>query len=276
VVAAPLLWLALASSDPSKVRVAVLPIIVAPDNVPTVSEVFKQVTDAALLRPTLAVMSIDDYYFNEGGELATRALACGSDVACIAERLVPFNADVGVIVVANLEIDPPFVSVLLVDTTRKVTIVEESGDVSGRAAVLSSIFERTSRAYDRAGHPRSGRLIVSVEPGRAALAIEGRDAKPDIGQSNAFTLPPGEYQVLGSADGFVPGRVPATVKSGETVTVALALEEDTSIFESPWFWIISGAVVVAGGATAAGLLLSKTEECLCVITADQRECTVCR
>ena len=74
-------------------RLAVLPIIVAPSPDLNASKVFAAVDEAAQLRRTLRVMSIDDYFFHEGGELANRALACGEDTACIAKQLAPFDAD---------------------------------------------------------------------------------------------------------------------------------------------------------------------------------------
>lgn len=273
--AAILALLMAAGPSASPQRVAVLPIIIAPNKGLTASQVFKQVTDAAELRPTLRVMSIDDYYFNDGGELADRALSCGADTACIARHLAPFDAQLGVVVIANLELDPPLLSVLLLSTAAERSIGEETSQVAVDRLV-PSILTRTNALFDQAGHPRSGRLVIQAEPGRAVVAVEGTTVKPDPGQSNAFTLPPGDYQVVASLEGFDPGRAGATVKSGETTSVRVELEEKTSILESPWFWVVSGAVVVAAGATAAGVALSRNDPCFCVVTADQPDCSVCR
>lgn len=262
-------------ASPARQRVAVLPIIIAPKKDLTASQVFKQVTDAADLRPTLRVMSIDDYYFHDGGELANRALACGADTACIARQLAPFDAQLGVVVIANLELEPPLLSVLLLSTAKERVIGENTAEVPAER-VIASVLERTSALFDEAGHPRSGRLVIDAEPGRATVTVEGIAAKSNPGQSNAFTLPPGDYRALASLEGYEPGRTNATVKSGETTSVRITLEKETSILESPWFWVISSAVVVAAGATAAGVALSGNERCFCVVTADRQDCSVCQ
>jgi hypothetical protein len=255
----------------SSLLVVVLPIVLAPKGELTTSEVYQRVAQAAELRPTLRLLSIDQWFFQEGGELANRTLACAADTACIASQLAPFDADLGIVVIANLEIDPPLLSILLLDTAKRETIGESTGEVS--SAIERAILQRTVALLDAAGHPRSGRLFVQVSPPNAAIAIGG--AKPDLGAPNRFTVPPGSYDIVASADGFEGSTTLAHVKSGETTHVSITLSEETSVFETPWFWVVTSAVVVAAAATATGIALSSTERCVCVLTADGRDCTVC-
>jgi hypothetical protein len=254
----------------SPLLVAVLPIVLSPDARIGPSEIFKAVSDAAALRPSLNLLSLDQYFFQEGGELANRALACGADTTCIASQLAPFKAKLGVVVIANLEIDPPLLSILLLDTERRTTIGESTGEVG--AELQRAISDRTSALFDRAGHPRSGRLVVQVSPAQAVVSIVGQTSDLD---ARGFTLSPGSYTIVASSDGYEASSATTVVKSGETTEVSIALVEESSIFESPWFWIVSSAVVVAAGATAIGFALTNTERCVCVQTADGRDCSVC-
>lgn len=254
-------------------RLAVLPIIVAPSPDVNASKVFAAVDEAAQLRRTLRVMSIDDYFFHEGGELANRALACGEDTACIAKQLAPFDADLGLVVIINPKLDPPLLSLLLIDTKAK-TVAAEAYPRTKSGEIFETLRTEAEKLFDKRGFGRAGRLMVRVDPSRATITIDG--AKPDVGTPNRYTLEAGTYEVRAEAEGFAPKTAQAVVTSGMTAEVALTLEPDEPIYASPWFWA-AGAAVVVGTAVGVGFAtLSSSTDCVCALTADTRECTICR
>ncbi|MEL7239783.1 MAG: hypothetical protein AAGK78_13070, partial [Planctomycetota bacterium] len=73
-------------------RVALLPVLVDGERRVTASEIFRLVSQEAQLRKTLRLMSIDEFFFNDGGALANGVLGCGSDTGCVARQLAPFQA----------------------------------------------------------------------------------------------------------------------------------------------------------------------------------------
>ncbi len=248
-------------------RLAVLPVLSGPGSEVTASKVFRVIDDAADLRTGLRVMSIDDYFFHEGGALANRALACGQDTACIGEQLAPFEADLGLVVVVDLEITPPLWSLILIDTKAKHVVDEHYAQVEGGAEV---VFERVrakaAEMLDRRGFFRAGRLVVRSTPTAAAVSIAGQ--RPDVGTTHQFTLPPGTYAVSVQAEGHEAATANAVVTSGATTEVPVSLAPVTSVFESPWLWVI-GATVVVGAAVAVGVATTaSSDDCVCLVTID--------
>jgi hypothetical protein len=258
----PALLLLLAAAP---TRLAVLPVLSGPGV--TASMVFSTIDDAAALRTGLRVMSIDDYFFHEGGALANRALACGQDTACIGAQLEPFQADLGLVVVIDVEITPPLLSLILIDTKKREVVDEHYAQVEGdREALFSRLRAESGAMLDRRGYARSGRLLVRTTPAKAEVKIAGQRA--DIGTPNQFTLPPGTYAVEASAEGYEAASGNAVVTSGATTELPLSLAPMTSFLDSPWPWIV-GATVVVGAAVAVGVAAgSTTEACVCFVTAD--------
>jgi hypothetical protein len=256
-------------------RLAVLPVIIAGDARTSVSTVFDAVQAAGDLRLGLEVMTLDEYYSHEGAEIAESALACGQDTACMSQKLAPLSTDLGLVVVINRELDPPLLSVLLLDTQNRRVAAESYGQFKGGIDRIGNELERiTAGFFDRLQIPKAGRLVVAVEPKGARLLIPG-DYPSDRGQPNAFTVPPGTYEVVATLDGYRRSTAAAIVKSGETTAMALRLEPEGSLLSSPWFWVGTGAVV-AVAATTIILLTRPTESCVCVITAQNNECMVCQ
>lgn len=256
-------------------RLAVLPVIIAGDARTSVSTVFDAVQAAGDLRLGLEVMTLDEYYSHEGAEIAESALACGQDTACMSQKLAPLSTDLGLVVVINRELDPPLLSVLLLDTQRRQVAAESYGQFKGGIDRIGGEVERiTAGFFDRLQIPKAGRLVVAVEPREARLMIPG-DYSPDRGQPNAFTVPPGTYEVVATLDGFGRSTALAIVNSGETTAIAMRLEPEGSLLSSPWFWVGTTAAVAAV-ATTIILLTRPTESCVCVITAQNNECMVCQ
>ncbi len=111
-------------------------------------------------------------------------------------------------------------------------------------------------------------LELRVAPANATLAVDGR-AVPGTGPLRTLVLDPGEHVVRFSAPGRHVGNLRLSVLPGQRVMRVVDLpeapalrgaatphrrEESGSIFSKPIFWIVTGAVAVAGGVIAGVLL----------------------
>lgn len=267
------LWAQTEIKKPADTRLAVLPVLVSGAQKLKASAVFNAVNDAAAQRPALRVMSIDDYFFHGGAELAAQALSCGEDTYCLAGKLSPFRAQMGLIVVVNTEIDPPFMSLTLVDTKTKKRAAEAFAEFSPDK-LSEQILKETSKMLDQQGFVRTGKLQVNVEPSRAQVELKPK-SQPDIGTHNLFSLYPGKYEVKAQLDGYDSAEQRVDIISGQTTEIQMSLVEQSSIFKSPWFWGVVAAVA-AGGVTAAVVATQSESDCFCLLSADGEHCMVCR
>lgn len=265
----------IAASDGPE-RVAVLPVLLGPHEKAQVRPIFDAVERGAAMRTGLRMMSIDDFYFHGGQELASRALACGSDAGCMANELAPFGARFGLVVVVNAELSPPLVSLMLLDGSQKAMAAQWAGQVKGGPpAVQQAISEQTAAFMKGQGFLQSGLLQVQVKPDNATVLVEGQSG-PDLGTALSFTLLPGTYTVRGEAEGHSPASTQATILPGALTEASLSLEPESSIWSSPWLWVGVGAVVLSAAATGAVLAASGSgSTCICVQTRDQPDCSMC-
>jgi hypothetical protein len=276
--AAPLFTLALAltAAPPAAgpERLAVLPVLLAVEARVDVEQVFTAVEAAAQWRGALRPMTVGDYYFHGGQELARRSLACGPDAACITRELRPMDAGLGLLVLVNGELTPPLVSLLLLDARAGSVVAEWAGQVpGGPEAVEGAIRARAAEFLDAQGYLQSGRLRVAAQPPQAALVVDD-GAQPDLGRADTFTLPPGHHTVRVSAEGHEARTLSAEVRPGEVTELAVTLAEADSVLSSPWLWLGVGAVAagVAAGVAAASLGGGAGPTCACVVTRDQPTC----
>lgn len=255
-------------------RIAVLPVLIGDQDRLPVSAVFAGVERAAGARP-LRPMSVDDYFFQDGRELSARALGCGEDTACLADTFAVFRAAYGLVVIANAELSPPLLSLVLVDTEKR-TVLGEQFDALGDGPLEAQVDAAAGRLFDAAGLLRAGFLELLVEPGDATVKVaDGR--APDLGSSHRYTLAPGRIKVRAEADGHGSAEREVDILPGEVTRIELNLERESSIFESPFFWGGVAALVAAGGV--AGVLLveqSQSGGCLCVVAGPDEECVTCR
>lgn len=260
-----------ATGEPA--RVALLPVLVDAGDDMTTSEVFRLVSARTRRRPTVRLMSIDEFFFYDGGQRADRVLACGSDTRCLARQLAPFRADLGVVVIVNGQLDPPLVGVITIDTHR-ARLVAERFVQTQRPQLKPTMTAVLADHFDRAGHPEWARLEVQVDPAGAEIRI-APGFRPQQGRPNAFEVPPGVYRVIAEQDGYRPAEAQVVVTAGQTTPLALRLEEDRAWFDSPWFWVGTAAVVVTA-ATVTTVLLTRSEStCGCILTQDQPVCPPC-
>jgi hypothetical protein len=212
--------------------------------------------------------------FMQREEAANRIRECGSDRDCIIKRLRAFDARLGLVVTVNMAIEPPLVGLQLANTDDRRMVAETFSEVSPEEGNVSdAIRSRMKKILDEAGYVRAGRIVVDIEPKeaqRADIAVEG-EFEPQKGTPNVFMVPPGEYGVSAELDGWSSDKDVAQVDSGAEVHVKLTLEEETTIWESPWFWTAVGVVAVGAGTTAVLLGTRSTSRCLCV-TFDGSSC----
>lgn len=257
-------------------RLAVLPVLLGPKGTSEVRPVFDAVQSAATLRVGLRVMSIDDYYFHGGVDLARRALACGSNPACMAKELAPFGARYGMVVVINEELSPPLVSLMMLDGREGSITAQWAGQVEGGAqAVYERVSGKSAEFMTNRGFVQSGRLKVRFQPEQAFLHID-EDQAPDLGTSDTFTLSPGPHTLRAVAEGHRPGQLSVNIQPGQVATAELNLEPESSVLKSPWLWVGVGAAIVSAAAVSAVVLASGSgAPCLCVVTKDQPDCGMC-
>jgi hypothetical protein len=257
-------------------RVAVLPLIIAGDADTSATTVFDAVARASDLRSRLSVMSIDEYYSHDGAEIAEGASTCGEDNACIAKKLSALSNDLGLMVIINRELDPPLLSMILLEIQTGKVAAEFYGQVGGGPQKISAEIERlASDFFDKLKLPKAGRIIVAVDPPGARVLVPG-EVGADRGTTNTFTLPPGTYEIAASLDGYRRATAAAIVKSGETTSLAIRLESENGLLSSPLFWGGVGVAVAAVGVTVIYLVTRSSQACVCVITDDQNECMACQ
>ncbi len=270
------LLLAVLSAAPANgpERLAVLPVLLGAAK-PKIARILDCVAQASTLRRGLRVMSIDDYYFHGGQDLARRALSCGADTNCMAKHLAPFGARLAMVVVLNEELTPPLVSLIMLDGDGGAVAAEWAGQVhGGPAAVYAQISAKSAEFLQGLGFKQSGRLKVGVSPEQVALRV-GQQG-PDLGSSDTFTLLPGQYTVHGFADDYLPGQVSAEVLAGQDTHASLELTPDSSMWKSPWAWVGLGAVVLGAVATTTVLATGSSDQpCICVLTVDGMDCRAC-
>ncbi|MEM7676516.1 MAG: hypothetical protein AAF449_10985 [Myxococcota bacterium] len=253
-------------------RVAVLPVLVDGERRVTASEIFRLVSQEAQLRKTLRLMSIDEFFFNDGGALANGVLACGSDTGCVARQLAPFQADLGLVVIVNGKLVPPLLGLLTIDTHTRSLVAERYEQVD-RAQLMSTLRTGVAGHFDTAGHPQWGRLDVQVEPPGAGLRLSP-DFPSEVGRPGLFIVPPGAYQIFADKEGYEAGRTTATVTGGASAEISVTLTRTERWYESPWLWV-GTAVVIAAAAAVTAVSLAPETNCGCVLTDDRPVCPPC-
>ncbi|MCB9645945.1 MAG: PEGA domain-containing protein [Deltaproteobacteria bacterium] len=267
------LLVAVVGAQPAPERMAVLPVLVAAEGLVDVDQVFAAVEAAAAWRLGLRPMTVGDYYFHGGQELARRSLACGPDAACITRELRPMDAGLGLVVLVNGELDPPLVSVLLLDARRGAVAAEWAGQISGGPdAVRDAVQLRTSAALDKQGFLQMGRVRVRTSPAQAARVMDGA-TEPDLGTLDTFTLPPGPHRLHVSAPDHRPKQVEVEVRAAEVTDLEVRLEPEGGLLSSPWLWVGVGVVAVGAAAAVTAVAVGQQSPvCACVVTRDQPNC----
>lgn len=102
--------------------------------------------------------------------------------------------------------------------------------------------------------------VLSVEGGDAidslSLRLDARPIETPSAWPLELSLDPGAHVLEASAEGRVDQRWEGRLASGDRQTVVLDLPlvpRGEEVWESPWFWVIVGSVVV-GGAVAGAVI----------------------
>jgi hypothetical protein len=256
-------------------RLALLPIVTeGPHGETTLSSIFADVAEVTSKRLGLRLITYEEMFAVSQEGLGASVLECGPDSSCIASKLRTFNARMGLVVILTFDLDPPVITVQLLDTDEQKLIAETSGEMPpGDPKRLSeSIRRRTEEVLEEAGYALASRIVVKVDPpgARVRLAGPSKDIEPDKGTTNVFTLAAGTYRVQAELEGWSPSETQALVGAGETSYVDLELEEESSVAASPWLWVGVGAGVAA---IVTGILIGtrRIERCACV-TIDGMGC----
>jgi hypothetical protein len=249
-------------------KMAVLPIILKPTATDvTITSIYGDIVDASSLRIGLRIITNEEM-FAMSTNLSGRVQDCGSDVACIAQKLRASDAPLGMVVVVNNVLNPPLIGLQLIDTDQGVLIGQSLGGLEKDAPTISETVRRRARKLlEAAGFTQAGRVVVDVNP-TAAKVVLGEDFEPDAGTPNIFTVPPGAYPVRAVLDGYDGAQGQVVALAGRESRVALVLDKQSSVTSSPWFWSLIGAAVVGGGVTAAAIALRSTDRCLCLELVD--------
>ena len=242
---------------------AVLPIILAgPHGSATLSSVLGAVDRAARWRPGLRMLSTEEMFVASSGGLDARVRDCGSDTECIVERLGAFDARLGLVVMLNFVVQPPLLSLQLLDTGARTLVADAFGELDTQGADPSSeISRRASALLEQAGFHQGGRIVVDVAPPRALIFLEPA-FDPEPGLANTFIVPPGIYRVAARSDGHREAATRIAVVPGGQARVNLELEAIESVTKQWWFWAVLAAAV-AGGVVAGAALLGPTTRCVC-------------
>ncbi len=255
-------------------RLAVLPVLEGDAPGLSVGEVFRGVDRGASARP-VRPMSVDAYFFQDGRELSNRALSCGGDTQCLADALAVFRADLGLVVIANAALDPPLLSLVLLESATREVVGDRHGTWTADAPFAEQLSGLLAGLLDDAGLRQLGFLEVLVEPASAVVRV-GDGWPADEGAAHRYTLPPGPYPVRADASNHQRAERAVEVRPGELTRVELRLESSGSLTSSPWFWGGVVAVVAAGAAATIVALGQPPSGCLCVTSAGEGPCVVCR
>lgn len=253
-----------AASPPvrSTESLAVLPIVAAgPHGQASMSAIYDAISRSTETRLGLRVISAEEMFVASRDGLAQRVADCGTDASCIASKLRMFNARFGLVVVLSFELDPPIYSLQLLDTDLGRKIGERVGDIPKGSSTMQVVTEQADALLESAGFSRSGRVTIEVEPRRAQLQLT-QGGEPDLGTANVFTLAPGRYTVEAHLEGYKPATVEFEVGPGSTQSHTLSLQEDSSVWASPWLWVVVGVVAVGAGATAVAVS-QRPDPCVC-------------
>lgn len=261
-----LAFMGLMASAPQSL--AVVPVVLGGSDGITPSELYNAASDSTRERMELRLLTREEIFVASREGLAKRIQDCGTAVPCLASRLRTLDASLGLLLILNADLDPPLVSLRLLDTDKRTQLGSETIELaSNSAGELSKVRQAVASMLKSAGFAASGRVLVQVTPPDAVIMwADGR--QPDTGTPNVFTVPPGTYTISGAAEDHDTAESQVTVKAGEETTVSLQLEEKKSIASSPLLWIGVGAAALAAGGVAVWAGTRSPSRGLCVILTE--------
>lgn len=243
---------------------AVVPVVVGGGDV-RVSRLVSEIEAAAALRGSLRMLSMEDL-FVAGGETAEAAVrACGSDQGCVSERLRAVGARLGLIVILNVSTSSPLLALRLFETRSGEPLVVRAASPSHLDdSLYAELRAMAEEVFDEAGFEKGAKLTVRVDPLSARVDVGGR-REPEMGASAVFLLPPGEYPVRASLEGYEAQETRILLTRGEQRELELVLEKHGTFLSSPWFWVTVGLLVGGAAAATAIVMTSGSDQyCFCI------------
>lgn len=219
-------------------KIAILVLLAGGRDATPIPPIVDAVARTLAMRPSLA-LSVEEETFSDGV-----LLSCGTDIRCVAKALGE-KVDVVLLIVAANNANPPILAFKLVDV-KNVGIIAEARDKYAPRELLTEVGARADVLLEGAGYKKMAKLRANIDPAGAAIEIAGV-AKGDA--TGALWVAPGKYEVVASHPGYDEKTAQVELIAGQETSIALQLDKDSSLVESPWLWAAIG-VVAAGTATA--------------------------
>ena len=250
------------------VKLAVLAAVIAgPHGEATTRSIWEDVRETALYRTGISVLAPEEIDAIEGTRLDSALKDCGSDTMCLTERVHESAVPLALACVLNLGLDPPFLSLQLVDGEGRKLAGKSIGRIDTKKGTVSAaIRAAVAKLLSEAGYPEGGRLVVETIPAHARVRVAGVAEEPADSPAS-LVLPPGNYEVRVELAGYLEAGRQVNVVAGRDARVSLTLVKETSIAESPWLWGAVGAAVV-GGVLAGVLLATRGPGEGCIVLVD--------
>jgi hypothetical protein len=231
-------------------RVAIVP-IVGTDNRVQTAQIVRPIADAIDERHGLSAMSIDDLFSLDGTALVTAIKRCGTDNNCVRRSVGDFGADLAVVVVINRRVAPPVAQIQLVPGAKRLSRAgSRLGNLTDAKDEAGTLRRITSELLAEAGFVRSAAIDLVADPPDATILLD--DVPQVTAAQHQLDVAPGPHRIEARREGYEPFAERRDLAEGETWLLRPKLEEaPTSILSSPWFWIVSATVVVAGAVAVA-------------------------
>lgn len=277
-----LLLAALAIAAPEAMpakRLAVLPSIVAGETGRATSQqVYDATANTSGWRLGLETLSYNELFIDGTDPIAKQLRACGAQAPCLAKVMGSHRIDSVLTVIVNFAVEPPLVTLGLIDGRTGDTVLSDVAELSGRPLEML-LAERCEKILDDAGFQRAGEATVTVQPAGGVVEMADGTLVRRTEAQSTFRAVPGTYRVDIRREGHESTTREVTIVSGRNVAVDVILtpvEVEETLVEKPWFWVVIGAAA-AGAATAAVVVATSGGDdvgCLCVATPNS-PCGTC-
>jgi hypothetical protein len=172
---------------------------------------------------------------------------CAGKGDCFATRVKEAQPLAGLLLTVSAErLDEGYLlGFRLVDVETQKEIGAAGDEVPMGMSMLGAMEKQLPSVFPSWVWGQVSTLQVESVPAGAEVNIAGRSC---VSPCELTRLPPGKYEVTLRKSGFIPYQGSVALNAKETSKISQTLKEpESSIFASPIFWGIVGAVVIAGG-----------------------------
>lgn len=207
------------------------------------------------------VVSMEEAFVRGGAEFQAKLAMCKGEDSCYARLVGAVEANYLLVITASKVGDLRVVGSRLIDLDAVTARGNAVDAVPEGRDVLDVLPERIKASVPESMWDPFGALSIEVNVAGAEVSVGGRPAGVSP-LPRIEGLLPGVYPIAVSKSGFKPGAAEGRVARGETSSVKVALEEESS-FSGWWIWAIVGVAAAAGAATAIGVAASGGEATFC-------------